>query len=118
MVEQLPGMSKAQTEVNCCQPYLRCDDRLWSDLTARMAAAGMNLLLIDLGDGVRYESHPEIAVANAWSPVAARQGVGPLAEAGPGADPQAQLLHRPRRLAGPLPPPDLDAGILQGLPAN
>ena len=67
-VEQLPGMSKERTEVNCRKPYLACDDRLWNDLTARMAAAGMNLLLIDLGDGVRYESHPEIAVANAWSP--------------------------------------------------
>jgi hypothetical protein len=67
-VEQLPGMSKERTEVNCRQSYLRCDDRLWQDLTARMAAAGMNLLLIDLGDGVRYESHPEIAVTNAWSP--------------------------------------------------
>jgi hypothetical protein len=68
IVEQLPGMSKSRTEVNCRKPYLRCEDRLWQDLTARMAAAGMNLLVIDLGDGVHYESHPEIAVANAWSP--------------------------------------------------
>lgn len=68
VVEQLPGMSKERTEVNCCRPYLRCEDRLWQDLTERMAAVGMNLLVIDLGDGVRYESHPEIAVANAWTP--------------------------------------------------
>ncbi len=68
VVDQLPGRTKAQTAVNCCQPYLRCDDRLWQDLTTRMSAAGMNLVLIDLGDGVHYESHPEIAVANAWSP--------------------------------------------------
>ena len=66
VVEQLPGMSKARTEVNCCRPYLRCDDHLWQVLTARMVEAGMNLLLIDLGDGVRYESHPEIAVTGAW----------------------------------------------------
>ena len=68
VVEQLPGMTREHTEVNCCRPYLRFDDRLWQDLTARMAAAGMNLLVIDLGDGVRYESHPEIAVSGAWSP--------------------------------------------------
>jgi hypothetical protein len=68
IVDQLPGMSKARTEVNCRKPYLRCDDQLWRDLTARMAEAGMNLLLIDLGDGVRYESHPEIAVTGAWTP--------------------------------------------------
>jgi hypothetical protein len=68
IVDQLPGMSKARTEVNCRKPYLRCDDRLWQDLTTRMAEVGMNLLLIDLGDGIRYESHPEIAVTGAWSP--------------------------------------------------
>ncbi len=68
IVEQLPGMTRARTEINCWRPYLRFDEGLWTDLTARMADAGMNLLLIDLGDGVRYESHPEIAVANAWSP--------------------------------------------------
>jgi hypothetical protein len=33
-----------------------------------MAAAGMNMVIIDLGDAVLYESHPEIAVRNAWTP--------------------------------------------------
>jgi hypothetical protein len=32
------------------------------------AAAGINMVVIDLGDGVEYESHPEIAVKNAWKP--------------------------------------------------
>jgi len=32
-----------------------------------MADAGMNMVIIDLGDGVKYESHPEIAVYDAWS---------------------------------------------------
>ncbi len=82
LVEQLPGKSKAQTEVNCCHPYLRCDDRLWNDLTERMAAAGLNLLLIDLGDGVRYESHPEIAVTNAWSPSRLGKELGRLRKMG------------------------------------
>ena len=34
VVEQLPGMTREHTEVNCCRPYLRFDDRLWQDLTA------------------------------------------------------------------------------------
>jgi len=50
------------------RPYLRCDRDLWEDLTARAAAAGINTLVIDLGEGVRYESHPELAVEGAWSP--------------------------------------------------
>jgi hypothetical protein len=44
------------------KPFLRFDERLWNDLLRRMADVGMNLVVIDLGEGVRYESHPEIAV--------------------------------------------------------
>lgn len=50
------------------QPDLRVDDGLWNDLLAQMAEAGMNMVVIDLGDGVLYESHPEIAVRGAWTP--------------------------------------------------
>jgi len=49
------------------KPYLRFDERLWNDLLRNMAEAGVNMLLIDLGDGVKYESHPEISVKNAWT---------------------------------------------------
>jgi len=50
-----------------CRPYLRADKKLWDDTLIRMANAGMNMAVIDLGDGVKYESHPEIAVKRAWS---------------------------------------------------
>ena len=49
------------------KPYLRFDATLWDDLLQHMAAAGMNMVVFDLGDGVQYESHPEIAVYDAWS---------------------------------------------------
>jgi len=49
------------------QPELRFDDSLWNDLLQTMADGGMNMVVIDLGDGVKYRSHPEIAVENAWS---------------------------------------------------
>src|SRR6266545_154557 len=52
---------------NPCKPYLRFDDQLWNDLLAAMKKGGFNMVVIDLGDGVKYESHPEIAVENAWS---------------------------------------------------
>ena len=51
----------------CYKPYLRCDDELWEELTTRMANARMNMVVIDLGDGIEYKSHPEISVKNAWS---------------------------------------------------
>lgn len=49
------------------KPYLRFDENLWHDLLRQMSTAGMNMVVIDLGDAVAYASHPEIAVANAWS---------------------------------------------------
>jgi hypothetical protein len=64
------------------QPYLRCDDKLWEDLTQRMSDAGMNMIVIDLGDGVRYESHPEIAVKGAWSVERLRQELAQLRKLG------------------------------------
>jgi hypothetical protein len=49
------------------QPFLRFDESLWEDLLHEMQRAGINMVVLDLGDGVRYESHPEIAVQNAWT---------------------------------------------------
>jgi len=49
------------------RPFLRFDENLWNDLLKKMAASGLNMVVIDLGDGVEYKSHPEIAVKNAWS---------------------------------------------------
>lgn len=54
-------------------PNLRFDERLWRDVIARMAQARMNMVVIDLGDAVRYDSHPEIAVNHAWSPSKLRE---------------------------------------------
>ncbi|HSZ54188.1 MAG TPA: hypothetical protein VK797_00895 [Tepidisphaeraceae bacterium] len=48
-------------------PYLRCEDTAWNELLKASAEAGINLILMDLGDAIQYESHPEIAVKNAWS---------------------------------------------------
>lgn len=49
------------------KPYLRFDDSLWTDILGASAKAGINAIVLDLGDGIKYESHPEIAVENAWS---------------------------------------------------
>jgi hypothetical protein len=50
------------------RPDLTFDDDVWDTLLKDMAVAGINMVLIDLGDGSEYESHPEIAVKNAWKP--------------------------------------------------
>src|SRR3954469_8855407 len=49
------------------QPYLRFDEKLWNDLLVAMNKAGVNMVVIDVGDGIQFKSHPEIPVKNAWS---------------------------------------------------
>ena len=47
--------------------YLCCDDGVWKDAVDRSAEKGMNAILIDLGEGVEFPSHPELAVKGTWS---------------------------------------------------
>jgi hypothetical protein len=54
------------------KPYLRWDDKLWDDLVKQMVQAGVNQVVFSLGDGIRYDSHPEIAVEGAWTPAEMR----------------------------------------------
>lgn len=48
--------------------YLRCDKKFWDEVVRGLVEAGFNLVVIDLAEGVRYESHPELAVKGSWSP--------------------------------------------------
>jgi len=48
-------------------PNMRLSESLWNDAILRMSERGMNMIVIDMGNAVKYESHPEIAVNNAWS---------------------------------------------------
>ena len=47
--------------------YLRCHDDLWRKATDRAAERRLNLVFIDLGEGMAFPSHPELAVAGTWS---------------------------------------------------
>lgn len=46
---------------------LRCDDAEWRRITDRMAKVGMNMIVIDLAEGIVYPSHPELAIKGSWS---------------------------------------------------
>lgn len=46
---------------------LELSEALWNDALKKMAASGMNMVLINVEDSVKWDSHPEIAVRNAWS---------------------------------------------------
>ena len=48
--------------------FNRTDEKLWYEVTEYAAKKGVNMLLIDLGEGMVYPSHPELAVKGSWSP--------------------------------------------------
>jgi len=60
------------------QTVLKCDPKIWREVTDHLAEQGLNMLLIDLGEGVRYESHPELAVSGSWSTDELRQELARL----------------------------------------
>ncbi|MCM8769097.1 MAG: Tat pathway signal protein [Candidatus Omnitrophica bacterium] len=62
-----PPRLKALLDIRKARPYLRFDELFWQKITGKMAQIGMNMVVIDLGDGLQYQSHPEIAVNGAWS---------------------------------------------------
>ena len=47
---------------------LRCRDDLWKESTDYVAAKGMNMLVIDIGEGLVFPSHPELAIRGSWTP--------------------------------------------------
>ena len=51
----------------CYRPELTCEMPVWDRILEEMVNAGMNMVIIDLGDGVKYNSHPEISVKGAWT---------------------------------------------------
>lgn len=43
-----------------------CDLKIWDETMEFLASRKYNLVLIDVGDAIKYESHPEIAAPDAW----------------------------------------------------
>ena len=40
----------------------------YCELVDRLKAAGCNMIMLDVGEGVRYPSHPELALRDSWEP--------------------------------------------------
>lgn len=47
--------------------HMTWDDALWKAVTEKAAQTGLNMVVIDIGEGIQYESHPELATKGAWS---------------------------------------------------
>ena len=62
--------------------HLRMDEPVWNDITALMQKRRYNFAIIDVGEGVVFPSHPELAVKGSWTPDRLRDEVARLKEMG------------------------------------
>ena len=46
---------------------LEADDVIWKQTIDFLPSQGINTVLIDVGDAIQYESHPEISITGAWT---------------------------------------------------
>ena len=47
---------------------LKCEDKAWNELTDYIKSKNCcNTILIDVGEGIKYETYPEISAPGAWS---------------------------------------------------
>ena len=46
--------------------YLRAEDSVWRKQTELAKSEGLNLLIVDIGEGFAFPSHPELWVAGSW----------------------------------------------------
>lgn len=51
------------------------DENMWNDIIEKTADSGMNTIVLDVGNGVRFFRHPEIAKEDAYSPEWVREQV-------------------------------------------
>ena len=61
---------------------LEVDRSVWDAVTERMAEKKLNTLVIDLGEGLRYPSHPELGTVGSWEPEQMREEIARLRKMG------------------------------------
>ena len=73
---------KRSMELRGYMDFLRFDDATWRYTTERMAKLGMNVCVLDIGEGLVYPSHPELACKGAWTPEKMREELRRLRQMG------------------------------------
>lgn len=70
--EKMMWATFAEISENCdCRKdwltKVTCDDAVWRRFTDDAAKSGANAIVIRLGDGIVFPSHPELAIEGSWS---------------------------------------------------
>ena len=67
--ELMGGLCEESRELLEVKPetHLVWTDEEWQRVTERATGKGINMIVLDLGEGLLYPSHPELAVPGTWS---------------------------------------------------
>ncbi len=85
--------NKKDTEDFIYRDEMYCQKEVWTRITSLLPKMGFNTVLIDIGEGVRLDSHPELAVPGAWSKQELKQELARLR--GLGLDPIPKFNFSP-----------------------
>ena len=66
--ERFGEIHRRNMELKGKADFMRFEEPMWNEITEKMRELGMNLCMIDIGEGLVYPSHPELAVKGSWTP--------------------------------------------------
>ena len=61
---------------------LQLEYPVWRDITQQMSDIGMNMVIVDVGEGIEYKAHPELAVKGTWTQAKFKDEVNRLKDLG------------------------------------
>ena len=73
------SMNQWSSHVGKPMPF---DEDFWDYIVEESVKAGVNTIVLDLGDAVKYSSHPEISASDAWTKKKMRGEIARLREKG------------------------------------
>ena len=75
-------LKKLARTMGGCKDFLNFDEATFHAATEHLAQKGMNLVMIDVGEGLVYPSHPELGVKGSWSVEELRAEIARLRDMG------------------------------------
>ena len=67
-LDEAPKDAKPHYLTRCRADFTRFDESLWREVSAMLPGAGCNTVVVDLGEFMKFPSHPELAVKGSWEP--------------------------------------------------
>jgi hypothetical protein len=62
--------------------YLRCEKDVWDKIIGKIIDEKINMVVIDIGEGIKFETHPELAVEGSWSKEEIKKEIRKLKKSG------------------------------------